>query len=65
MVKDKFMFNREPKYKSRSLYRFNSYLNSFEESNYMLFVKHYYKLSASAVKFYRKQPFNNGRRRSC
>ena len=64
-MEDKLKFNKKPKYKSNCLYSFNRYLNTFEESNYILFVKHYYNLGASAVKHYRKLPFSNNRRRSC
>ena len=64
-MKDKLKFNKKPKYKSRSLYSFNRYLNTFEESNYILFVKYYYKLTANRLKYYRKPPFSKSRRRSC
>ena len=64
-MEDKLKFNKKPKYKSRCLYSFNRYLNTFEESNYILFVRSYYNLTANRLKYYRKKPFNNGRRRSC
>ena len=64
-MEDKLKFNKKPKYKSRCLYNFRTYLNAFEESNYMLFVKNYYKLEAKNVKHYRKLPFSRSRRRSC
>ena len=64
-MKTNLTFNKKPKYKSRSLYRFNTYLNAFEKSNYILFVKNYYKLEAKNVKHYRKLPFSRSRRRSC
>lgn len=38
-------------------YNFKSYLEVFEESNYILFVKSYYKLKPSAVKYYRRNLF--------
>ena len=38
-MEDKLKFNKKPKYKSNCLYSFNRYLNTFEESNYILFVK--------------------------
>lgn len=63
-MEDKLEFNKKPKYKSNCLYRFNRYLNTFEESNYILFVKSYYKLTANRLKYYRKTPFSN-RKRSC
>ena len=64
-MKDKLKFNRQPKYKSKSLYNFNRYLNSFAKGNYILFVKSYYKLKPSAVKYYKNVPFTKSRRKSC
>ena len=55
-MKTKLKFNKKPKYKSKSLYNFNRYLNTFEKGNYKLFVKSYYKLSPDRVKYWRKDP---------
>jgi len=64
-MKTNLTFNKHPKYKSKCLYNFNRYLNTFEKSSYVLFVRSYYKLKPSAVKYYKKLPFSKGRRRSC
>ena len=61
MIEDKLRFNKKPKHKSKCLYDFNRYLNTFEKGNYMLFVKSYYKLDASKVKFYRHLPFTKSK----
>lgn len=58
-MKTKLTFNRKPKYKSKSLYNFNRYLNTLEKGNYKLFVKSYYKLPANKVKYWRKDPIKN------
>ena len=55
-MKTKLTFNQKPRYESKSLYNFNSYLNTFEKGNYKLFVKSYYKLPANKVKYWRKDP---------
>ena len=55
-MKTKLTFNRKPQHKSKCLYNFNRYLNTFEKGNYKLFVKHYYNLSPGRVKYWRKDP---------
>ena len=54
--KPKTLFNRKHRSHSKSLYKFNTYLTTFEKSNYKLFVKSYYKLKASQVKYWRVNP---------
>ena len=55
-MKSKLNFNKIPQYKSKSLYRFNRYINTFERGNYKLFIKSYYKLKPSQVKYWRQDP---------
>lgn len=55
-MKNKLLFNNKPRYLSKSLYPFKSYLNVFEKANYKLFVKSYYKLKPGKVKYYRNDP---------
>lgn len=52
----KILFNRKHRNHSNSLYKFNTYLTTFEKSNYKLFVKSYYKLKPSKVKYWRQDP---------
>lgn len=54
--KPKTLFNRKHRSHSKSLYKFNTYLTTFEKSNYKLFVQSYYKLKASQVKYWRVNP---------
>ena len=55
-MKTKLKFNQKPRYKSKALYDFNRYLNTFEKGNYKLFVKYYYKLKPDRVKYWRIDP---------
>ena len=45
------------KSKIKSQYDFNRYPNTFEKSNYKLFVKSYYQLKPNEVKYWRPNPF--------
>lgn len=58
-MKNKLEFNRRRRYKSKSLYRFNNYLTTFERSSRVLFNICYYKLKPNKVKYYRLNPFAN------
>lgn len=58
-MKNKLEFNRRRRFKSKSLYRFNNYLNTFERSSRILFIKSYYNLKANELKFNRLNIFSN------
>ena len=58
-MKNKLEFNRRRRFKSKSVYNFNRYLNTFEKSSRVLFVKSYYKLKPGEVKFERRNMFSN------
>ena len=55
-MKNKLTFNQQPRYKSKSLYHFKSYLHALEKGNYKLFVISYYNLKPNEVKYWRKDP---------
>lgn len=58
-MKNRLEFNRRRRFKSKSLYSFNRYLNTFEKSSRVLFNISYYKLKPNEVKFERINPFSN------
>jgi len=65
MVKTKLTFNKKPKYKSKSLYHFKKYFETFEGSSTdVLFIKTYLSTGTSNFKYYRRLPFSRNRR-SC
>lgn len=66
MVKTKLTFNKNPKYKSKSLYKFKNYVEAFEGSSTdKLFIKNYLSTKTSNFKYYKRLPFSKSRKRSC